>query len=65
MTKNTLVLVDGSYYLFRAYHAMPPLTNTAGEPTGVIFGVINMIKKHLVEGGPDYFAVIFLSLIHI
>ena len=59
MTDNTLVLVDGSYYLFRAYHAMPPLTNTAGEPTGVIFGVINMIKKHLVEGGPDYFAVIF------
>ena len=38
---------------------MPPLTNAAGEPTGVIFGVINMIKKHLVEGGPDYFAVIF------
>ncbi len=59
MTQNTLVLVDGSYYLFRAYHAMPPLTNASGEPTGVIFGVINMIKKHLVEGGPDYFAVIF------
>jgi len=59
MTNNTLVLVDGSYYMFRAYHAMPPLTNAAGEPTGVIFGVINMIKKHLVEGGPDYFAVIF------
>ena len=59
MTDNTLVLVDGSYYLFRAYHAMPPLTNASGDPTGVIFGVINMIKKHLVEGGPDYFAVIF------
>ena len=59
MTNNTLVLVDGSYYLFRAYHAMPPLTNSSGEPTGVIFGVINMIKKHLTEGGPDYFAVIF------
>ena len=59
MTKNTLVLVDGSYYLFRAYHAMPPLTNTSGYPTGVIFGVINMIKKHLTEGGPDYFAVVF------
>ena len=59
MTDNTLVLVDGSYYLFRAYHAMPPLNNARGEPTGVIFGVINMIKKHLTEGGPDYFAVIF------
>ena len=59
MTGNTLVLVDGSYYLFRAYHAMPPLNNASGEPTGVIFGVINMIKKHLTEGGPDYFAVIF------
>ena len=59
MTNSTLVLIDGSYYMFRAYHAMPPLTNAAGEPTGVIFGVINMIKKHLVEGGPDYFAVIF------
>lgn len=59
MTDNTLVLVDGSYYLFRAYHAMPPLNNASGEPTGAIFGVINMIKKHLTEGGPDYFAVIF------
>lgn len=59
MTDNTLVLVDGSYYLFRAYHAMPPLNNANGEPTGVIFGVINMLKKHLTEGGPDYFAVIF------
>ncbi len=59
MTNKTLVLVDGSYYLFRAYHAMPPLNNASGEPTGVIFGVINMIKKHLTEGGPDYFAVIF------
>ena len=49
MTDNTLVLVDGSYYLFRAYHAMPPLNNAGGEPTGVIFGVINMIKKHLTE----------------
>ena len=61
MTDNTLVLVDGSYYLFRAYHAMPPLNNASGEPTGVIFGVINMIKKHLTEGGPDYFAVIFYA----
>ena len=59
MTERTLVLVDGSYYLFRAYHAVRGLSNSRGEPTGAIYGVINMIKKHLSEGGPDYFAVIF------
>jgi DNA polymerase I len=59
MTEHTMVLVDGSYYLFRAYHAIQNLTNTKGEPSGAIYGVINMIQKHLTEGGPDYFAVIF------
>jgi DNA polymerase-1 len=39
------ILVDGSSYLFRAYHAMPPLTNSKGQPTGAIKGVINMIRK--------------------
>ncbi|WP_423784812.1 hypothetical protein, partial [Francisella tularensis] len=38
-------LVDGSSYLFRAYHALPPLTNSQGEPTGAIIGVIKMLKK--------------------
>ena len=59
MTERTLVLIDGSYYLFRAYHAVRGLSNASGEPTGAIYGVINMIKKHLSEGGPDYFAVVF------
>ncbi len=59
MTDHTLVLIDGSYYLFRAYHAVRNLSNKNGEPTGAIYGVINMIKTHLTEGGPDYFAIIF------
>lgn len=59
MTEHTMVLVDGSYYLFRAYHAIRDLTNSKGEPSGAIYGVINMIRKHLTEGGPDYFAVVF------
>lgn len=59
MTNKTMVLVDGSYYLFRAFHAVRGLSNRAGAPTGAIYGVINMIRKHLAEGGPDYFAVIF------
>lgn len=59
MTEHTMVLIDGSYYLFRAYHAIQGLSNAKGEPTNAIYGVINMIKKHLTEGGPDYFAVIF------
>jgi DNA polymerase I len=59
MTEHTMVLVDGSYYLFRAYHAIRDLTNTKGEPSGAIYGVINMIQKHLTEGGPDYFAIVF------
>ena len=59
MTEHTMVLIDGSYYLFRAYHAIRNLSNANGEPTGAIYGVINMVRKHLTEGGPDYFAVIF------
>lgn len=59
MTEHTMVLVDGSYYLFRAYHAIRDLTNAKGEPSGAIYGVINMIQKHLTEGGPDYFAIVF------
>lgn len=54
-----LVLVDGSSYLFRAYHAMPPLTNSKGMPTGAVYGVVNMLRKLLQEEKPDYFAVIF------
>ena len=59
MPKKLLTLVDGSYYLFRAYHAMPGLTNSQKEPTGAIFGVINMLRKLIKEEQPDYFAVVF------
>src|SRR3546814_18383520 len=44
-----LVLIDGSSYLYRAFHALPPLTNAAGEPTGALFGVVNMLRAHLKE----------------
>ncbi len=59
MAGNSLLLVDGSYYLFRAYHGMPDLTNADGEPTGAIYGVINMLRKLQREFIPDYFAVVF------
>lgn len=59
MKNKTLILVDGSYYMFRAYHALPAFTNSSGEPTGAIYGVMNMLKKLLVEHAPDYFAVVF------
>ncbi len=44
-----LVLIDGSSYLYRAFHALPPLTNADGEPTGALFGVVNMLRGHLKE----------------
>ena len=56
-----LILVDGSSYLFRAYHAMPPLTNSDGEPTGAIYGVINMLRKLLLDYPSPHIAVIFDS----
>lgn len=59
MAKQTLVLVDGSYYLFRAYHAMPAFTNSTGQPTGAIYGVLNMLRKLHNDYNPDYFAVVF------
>ena len=42
--KRPLVLVDGSSYLYRAFFALPPLTNSSGEPTGAVYGVVNMLK---------------------
>lgn len=56
---NGFVLVDGSSYLFRAYHALPPLTNSKGQPTGAIYGVINMLRKLLSDYKPQYVAVVF------
>jgi DNA polymerase-1 len=55
MTK--LTLIDGSSYLYRAFHALPPLTNAAGEPTGALFGVVNMLRATLNEK-PDYAAFV-------
>ncbi len=57
--EKNLVLIDGSSYLFRAYHALPPLTTSSGKPTGAIYGVINMIKKLMHDHSHDYFAVVF------
>jgi len=55
----TLYLVDGSSYLYRAYHALPNLTNSRGEPTGALLGVANMLKRLLNEDNPEYIAVVF------
>ncbi|GAA0254767.1 DNA polymerase I [Rhodanobacter caeni] len=52
-----LVLIDGSSYLYRAFHALPPLTNEHGEPTGALFGVVNMLRATLREA-PDYLAFV-------
>ncbi len=57
--RKRLVLVDGSSYLFRAYHALPPLTNSRGEATGALVGVVNMLRKLMDEQKPDYMAVVF------
>jgi DNA polymerase-1 len=52
-----LVLIDGSSYLYRAFHALPPLTNAHGEPTGALFGVVNMLRSTL-KSRPDYLAFV-------
>ncbi len=57
--QTTLYLVDGSSYLYRAYHALPNLTNSRGEPTGALLGVANMLKRLLNEENPEYIAVVF------
>lgn len=54
-----LVLIDGSSYFFRAFHALPPLTNSKGQPTGAVYGVANMIKKLIKDYRPEKFAVVF------
>ncbi len=54
-----LVLIDGSSYLYRAFHALPPLTNSQGEPTGALHGVLTMILKLLRDEQPAHVAVVF------
>ncbi len=59
MSDGKLVLVDGSSYLYRAYHALPKLTSSRGEPTGAVHGVLNMILKLAREQETEHFAVVF------
>ncbi|PYE30500.1 DNA polymerase I [Idiomarina fontislapidosi] len=57
--ENPFILVDGSSYLFRAFHAPPHLTNSAGEPTGAVYGVVNMLRSLLKRYKPSHMAVVF------
>ncbi|MFP9228686.1 DNA polymerase I [Pectobacterium cacticida] len=59
IAENPLILVDGSSYLYRAYHAFPPLTNSAGEATGAMYGVLNMLRSLLLQYHPSHIAVVF------
>ncbi len=56
---NTLFLIDGSAYLYRAFHALPPLSNSQGVPTGAVYGITNMLKNLLIKYQPTYAAVVF------
>src|SRR3954470_12530188 len=55
----TLILVDGSSYLYRAFHALPDLRTSRGEPTGALRGVVSMLRRMAEDSKPDYFAVVF------
>jgi DNA polymerase-1 len=57
--KSILYLVDGSSYIYRAYHALPKLTNSAGEPTGALLGVANMLRRLLNDAESENIAVVF------
>lgn len=57
--EDPIILVDGSSYLYRAYHALPPLENSKKQPTGAIKGVISMIKKILIDHPESDLAVVF------
>ncbi len=57
--KPSLLLVDGSSYLYRAFHALPPLNNSQGEPTGAVYGVLNMLRRLSADTQPEYIALVF------
>src|SRR3979409_2150854 len=59
IVNKTLVLVDGSSYLYRAFHALPDLRAADGEPTGALRGVLSMLRRIAEDEKPDYFAVVF------
>lgn len=58
-SQSPFLLIDGSSYLYRAFHALPPLTNSQGQPTGAIYGVLNMLRRLLDTYQPTYLAVVF------
>ncbi len=58
-TRPPLILVDGSSYLYRAFHALPPLSNSRGEQTGAVYGVLNMLRKLIATYEPQFMAVVF------
>src|SRR5258708_17640830 len=58
-TKKRLLLVDASSYLYRAFHALPEFRSPAGEPTGAILGVVNMLRKLKQDFPSDYIAAVF------
>lgn len=58
-TDSPFILVDGSSYLFRAFHGLPPLTNSKGQDTGAIYGVVNMLKSLIKEYSPSHIGVVF------
>jgi DNA polymerase-1 len=57
--QKPFVLVDGSSFLYRAFYAMPALTNSQGQPTGAVYGVVNMLRKLLAEYAPEHIALVF------
>ncbi|WP_261923487.1 DNA polymerase I [Shewanella sp. NFH-SH190041] len=59
IANNPLILVDGSSYLYRAYYAPPHLTNSKGEATGAVYGVVNMLRSLLKQFSPSHIAVVF------
>jgi DNA polymerase I len=58
-SRKHLVLVDGSSYLYRAFHAMPSLSNSKGMPTGAAYGITNMLRRLLADYDPSHLAVVF------
>ena len=59
MNPKTIYLIDGSNYLYRAYYALPRLSNSKGLPTNAIYGFLSMLRKIIKEKDPDYIAVAF------
>lgn len=57
--KFPFVLIDGSSYFYRAFHALPPLSNSKGNPTGAVYGVLNMIRRLIKDYQPEHIAVVF------